>query len=168
MSLYYQSGSSVNNNGGTVLSHSITSEVLSDIAPNAGSTLAYTSGPKDNDTSNKAYSGSAFAKNTDSLLAMRSDAVVSTVAVLKNASIYPEYLRSIHYLENRTTTKTATAIRAGKYNIYTGKFEAGYPVTSTDNFGNDNAARSSYAVPGSLTFMTNSKEATTQNYPPKG
>ena len=105
MSLHYQSGSLPKNNGGTVVSHNITSSVLSDIAPNAGATLAYTSGPKNNNTADKAYSGSSFAKYTDSLLAMRSDAVVATVGVFKNASIYPEYLTSIHYLESRTTTK---------------------------------------------------------------
>lgn len=163
MSLHYQSGASVNNNSGSLMTYPISASLLSDIAPNAGSDLAYSSGPVDNDNTDKAVSANIFAKNTDSLLSMRSD-----VTGLLNASIYPEYTKSIKYIENRITTKTATAIRAGKYNIYTGKFETSFPVNVTDSFGNDNAARSSYAVPGSITFMVNGKELTTQNYPAKG
>ena len=168
MSLHYQSGSTADNNGGSVLSPNISSDVLNDVAPNAGSNLAYTSGPKDGANTDKATVSGTFAKNTDSLLAMRSNALVNAVLVFRNASIYPAYVRSINYLEGRTTSKVATAIRAGKYNIYTGQFDVGFPASASDDFGNDTAARSSFAVPGSLTFMVNSKHITTQNYPAKG
>lgn len=168
MAFHYQSGTSVDNNGGSLLSHNISSSLLNDIAPNAGSNLAYTSGPYNGNDADKAVVGGTFAKNTDSLLAMRSSALVNAVLVFRSASIYPEYVRSIKYIESRTTSKVASAIRAGKYNLVTGKFAAGFPASSTDSFGNDNAARSSYAVPGSITFMVNGKEATTQNYPAKG
>lgn len=168
MFLHYQSGSTPHNNGGSVLSPNISSDVLKDIAPNAGSTLAYTSGPKNGNDTDKATVSGTFAKNTNSLLAMRSNALVNAVLVFRNASIYPAYVRSIHYLESRTTSKVASAIRAGKFNIYTGKFDVGFPASASDSFGNDNAARSSFAVPGSLTFMVNSKHITTKNYPAKG
>jgi hypothetical protein len=168
MSLHYQSGSTADNNGGSVLSHNISSDVLNDVAPNAGSNLAYTSGPKNGNDTDKAFSSGTFAKNTDSLLAMRSDASVNSVSVFRNASIYPVYVRSINYLEGRTTSLVATAIRTGKYNIYTGQFDSGFPASSSDSFGNDTAARSSFAIPGSLTFMVNSQHITTQNYPAKG
>jgi hypothetical protein len=168
MFLHYQSGSRPHNNGGSVLSPNISSDVLKDIAPNAGSTLAYTSGPKNGNDTDKATVSGTFAKNTDSLLSMRSNALVNGVLVFRNASIYPVYVRSINYLENRTTSLVATAIRAGKYNLYTGKFAVGFPGSSSDDFGNDTAARSSFAIPGSLTFMVNSKHITTQNYPAKG
>jgi len=168
MSLHYQSGSTADNNSGSVLSHNISSDILNSVAPNAGSNLAYTSGPKDNDNSDKATVSGVFAKNTDSLLSMRSNALVNGVLVFRNASIYPVYVRSINYLENRTTSLVATAIRAGKYNIYTGQFDVGFPGSSSDDFGNDTAARSSFAIPGSLTFMVNSQHITTQNYPAKG
>lgn len=168
MSLHYQSGSKADNNGGSVLSYNISSDVLNDVAPSAGANLAYTSGPKDGDDTDKANAGGAFAKYTDSLLAMRSDALVNSSAVLQNASAYPQYMRSIKYIENRETVKVATAIRAGKFNVYNGTFEAGFPVSSSETYGNDNAARVTYAVPGSLTFMVTGKTATTQNYPAKG
>lgn len=168
MSLHYQSGVIVDNNGGSVLSYNISSTILNDIAPNAGSNLAYTSGPKDGSDTDKSTVGGTFAKNTDSLLAMRSNALVNTSLVFRNASIYPQYTRSIKYIESRTTSKVATAIRAGKYNIYTGKFSVGFPASSTDNFGNDEAARVTFSAPGSLTFMVTGKTATTQNYPAKG
>jgi|LakMenEpi03Aug12_release.lakeMendotaPanAssembly.Ray.scaffolds.fasta_scaffold209077_2 hypothetical protein len=167
MSLHYQSGSTADNNGGSVSSYNISSDILNDVAP-VGSNLAYTSGPKDNNNADKANAGGVFAKNTNSLLAMRSDALVNSTAVLQNASGYPEYTRSIKYIESRVTSRVATAIRAGKFNIYDGTFAEGFPASSTDNFGNDDAARVTFAVPGSLTFMVTGKTATTQNYPAKG
>jgi hypothetical protein len=168
MSLYYQSGTSVLNNSGSVLSYNITSDVLKDHAPSAGTGLAYTSGPKNNAVADKAAVSGSFAKNTDSLLAMRSSALVSAVLVFQNASGYPEYTKAIKYIESRTTSKVATAIRAGKFNMYTGVFDVGFPASSTDAFGNDNAARVNAAAPGSLTFLATGKTITTKSYPPKG
>ena len=93
MFLHYQSGASVNNNGGSLMTYPISASLLSDIAPNAGSDLAYSSGPVDNDNTDKAVSANTFAKNTDSLLSMRSD-----VTGLLNASIYPEYTLSLIHI----------------------------------------------------------------------
>lgn len=168
MSLYYQSGSSADNNGGTVVAYNVPTDVLNGLGPNSGANLAYTSGPKDNDTSDKAYTGTIFAKNTNSLLSMRSSALVATDTVLLNASIYPEYTRSIKYIEDRTTTKTSTAIRDGQYNLYTGKFNPGFPASSSDAFGNDEAARVTFNAPGTLVFMSTGKTITSHNYPSKG
>lgn len=169
MALHYQSGTSVNNNSGSLMTYPISSNLLSDIAPNTGSNLAYSSGPIDGDDTDKAAYSAPFAKNTNNLIAMRSkNAIFNGIAVLINSSIYPAYVQSIKYIESRVTAKIATSIRSGGYNIFTGKFTMGLPTVSTDNFGTDNAARSSYAVPGSITFMVNGKELTTQNYPAKG
>lgn len=169
MANYYISGSVVKNVGGAISLSNNHNLAFDGVSPaSTYDVTGFGSKVYNGDDADKSLAGYTFAKNTDSLLSMRSSALVGAVAVFKNASVYPEYLRSINYLESRTTTKYTTAIRTGKYNTYTGKFSAGFPVSSTDAFGDDNAARSSYAVPGSLTFMVNGKTTTTQNYPAKG
>lgn len=128
----------------------------------------YVSGTYNGDDTNKALLGYTFDKETNTLIAQRSKDSVGAKAVLKSASIYPQYLRSINSNETHRSVKSSTAIRNGFFNVSTGKFSPGYPATGTDSFGNDNAARSSYAVPGSITFLSNGVTATSQNYEAKG
>ena len=128
----------------------------------------YVSGTHNGDDADKALLGYTFDKETNSLIAQRSKDAIGATAVLKSASIYPQYLRSINSIETHRAVKSSTAIRDGFFNVSTGKFSPGYPATATDSFGNDNAARSSYAVPGSITFMKNGVTATSQNYEAKG
>ena len=169
MSLYYQSGSTPKNLGGAmVLSHNNDARFNGVDPSSSYQVTGFGSKPYNGDDADKAATGYTFAKNTDSLLAMRSSDDVGGVPVFKNASIFPTTLRSIHYREISTTNLTASAIRSGQFNMYTGKFSLGFPDVSIDAFGQDHAARSSFAVPGSLTFMVNSKHLTTQNYPAKG
>jgi len=80
--------------------------------------------------------------------------------------------RSIHYLENIRTVRTATAIRAGYWNIYTGVWST-TPTAATDALGNDHAARPTYAIPGELTYRTSGQPdgagggITSADYPAK-
>lgn len=169
MSSYYQTGSTTKNLGGAIVISHTNDTRFDGVGPSSSyEVTGFGSKPYNGDDSDKALTGYTFAKNTDSLLAMRSSDDVGGVDVFKNASIFPDTLRSINYVEGSTTNQTASAIRTGQFNMYTGKFAPGYPNTSTDSFGQDDAARSSFAVPGSLTFMVNSQHLTTQNYPAKG
>lgn len=169
MSLYYQSGSTPKNLGGAIALYHNNDVRFDGVSPvSSYETTGLGSVPYNGNDADKAVPGYTFAKNTNTLLSMRSNDNILEAPVLKNASIYPNTVRSIKYIESASTVKVCTSIRAGRFNIYTGKFDVGFPVTSSDSFGNDNAARSSYAVPGSLTFMVNSKHITTQNYPAKG
>ncbi len=128
----------------------------------------YVSGTYNGDDADKALLGYTFDKETSTLIAQRSKDAVGAKAVLKSGSIYPQYLRSINFVESHKAVRTSTAIRDGRWSDFTGSFDGGYPATATDSFGTDNAARSSYAVPGSITFMANGVVATTQNYEAKG
>lgn len=97
----------------------------------------------------------------------RSSDNLASQPVLRNASIYPQYVNSINYAESNRTALKSTAIRAGEYNMSTGKFSLGYPAVSNDAFGQDNAARSSFDSPGSISFRVGNT-ITTQNYEAKG
>ena len=61
--------------------------------------------------------------------------------------------RSINKLEHLYTTRTATAIRAGFWNIFTGEFTTA-PVTADDigTVGTDDAAVPTQAIPGELVY----------------
>jgi hypothetical protein len=169
MSLYYQTGSTPKNLGGAIVLYHNNDSRFDGVDPiSSYEVTGFGSRPYNGNDAEKSLLGYIFAKNTNSLLAMRSSDPVGNTYVFQNASIYPSTLRSIHYVEAATTTKTASAIRGGRFNVYTGKFSVGFPNSSTDTFGTDNAARSSFAIPGSLTFMVNGKQLTTQNYPAKG
>jgi len=131
-------------------------------------TGAFASKPYNGDDTRRAVIGYDFAKDNTDFAFQRTKAALPAVAALENASGFPEYVNSINKSEGVTTVKTTSAIRSGNFNMYTGKFKATYPKTSTDNFGNDNAARSSYDIPGSITFMGTGSNAISQNYEAKG
>lgn len=65
------------------------------------------------------------------------------------------YRRSIHKMEAMRTTRVATAIRAGYWNIYSASW-ATKPTTANDisTFGTDQAATPTYAIPGELVYKT--------------
>jgi len=60
---------------------------------------------------------------------------------------------SIHYIESIRTVRVATAIRDGYWHIYEGVWTTD-PTAAQDSFGQDDAARPSYAIPGELTYRT--------------
>ena len=80
--------------------------------------------------------------------------------------------RSIHFIESIRTVRVATAIRAGYWHIYEGTWTTA-PTEAQDSFGQDDAARPSYAVPGELTYRTSGQPdgtgggITSDEYKPK-
>jgi len=86
--------------------------------------------------------------------------------------------RSIHYQTTVTSTRTTTAIRANKWNEYAGTWEAGFPVTATDQFFNpatsgssatttDEAALPTASVPGELVYLQGNPVPKLANYESK-
>lgn len=79
----------------------------------------------------------------------------------------------VAYIDGTKTTRTASAIRENKLNIYTGKFDSGYPGTSddyflgVDNASGDKAAKVTRLVPGSLVYKLSKKPPVSQNYAEK-
>jgi hypothetical protein len=74
--------------------------------------------------------------------------------------------RSINKVESVRTTKTLTALRAGSFNRYTGKWTAAVTVSSDGAVTNstitsDNAAAPSASAPGRITFKEGGKPAPT-------
>lgn len=86
-------------------------------------------------------------------------------------------LRGINKQETITTRKTTTAVRAGNFNIYTGKFTTP-PSVSVDNWApantttlssttTDSAAAASRSSPGKLTYLRGGLVPYRDSYKPK-
>jgi hypothetical protein len=136
----------------------------------------------DQDIANKALSAGTFAYNNQRPVAKKTTSAISGVAndFLVSGAARPTLVQSIHkiqvlgegYAEGVRTRKLTSAIRAGKWNQYTGEFEAGYPQQSTDIFSldptyKDVAANPTREVPGSLTYKTGAPEAVNDVYKEK-
>jgi hypothetical protein len=131
----------------------------------------------------KAVSAALIAYNTRQPVGMKVSSTIGGQAntVLRSGADIPSQIRGINKLESVLTRRELTAIRAGKFNFYTGKWDAGYPVVTNDtgttatdgvlvdasNVYKDKAATPTRAVPGRLTFKGSSKNAVTVNYEAK-
>lgn len=131
----------------------------------------------------KAVSAALIAFNTRQPVGMKVSSTIGGQAntTLRSGALVPSQIRGIHKLESVLTRRELTAIRAGKFNFYTGKFDAGFPVVTNDtgttgtdgvlvnssNVYKDKAATPTRAVPGRLTFKGSSRNAVTVNYKAK-
>jgi hypothetical protein len=142
---------STNNNGGSVVNGGTTT-VLNNVS--LGSAYVMGTLPIDGTDTNKSVSGGDFAYDNARPVAKRYTtalAGVSNTALLSGAAV-PGQIRSIHKLEVLTTRRLTTAIRANKYNRYTGAWDNGYPVVAVDSLATDYAATPSRSAPGQLTY----------------
>ena len=129
----------------------------------------------DGTDTNKAVSAGVFAYNNQRPVAKRLTTTLATVSnsMLLSGALIPSQIRSINSINSVVTNKFTTAVRAGYFNIYNGKFVdtntgGAYSVPSvTDTFSTDNAAGVSRSSPGSLRFRTGSKLPVAANYSPK-
>lgn len=161
-------GSGSVNNGGT--SVRVTSNsLLRNVAVSKDSTGVFASTVIDGAYTDKAISGGPIAHNHVKPITAKVTTEIAGVAssVLSNSSNNPAQLRSINKRESYKSAGTATAIRAGYFNLYTGKFSpAPTPVTETP--GTDTAATPSRSAPGDLVFRTGAKlPVRNQDYKPK-
>lgn len=156
------------NNGGTMVSNG-TSSALNSIITASQPVGVFGSTPVENDDARVAVSGGVFAHDHVLPITKRVTTELAGVNndVLSTTGGQPELVRSIHKVEDVTTTKFTTAIRDNKYNEFTNVWESGYPVTVTDTFAEDTAANPTREVPGSLTFLYGSPTATGVNYSSK-
>jgi len=113
-----------------------------------------------------------YRKTTGSIRTIQSviRGVTTSLAGISNTTMQSpasNYGRnSIHKVITVRTNKVATAIRAGYWNFYSGTWST-QPSLSEDStdFGTDDAANPSYAVPGELVYLTPS--VVTENYDAK-
>lgn len=162
MSIYYPTGSSEKNN--ITISIFDNGKVDANTVNPTGESFNPGNHPVDTSDTQKSISSKSFANNEFVSINQRSINAID--GSLKNASVYPEYINSINSTESARTALSTTAMRQGQFNFITGKFTSSVSVF-VDSFGNDNAARSSYDMPGSITFKVGNN-ITSQNYEAKG
>lgn len=152
------------NNGGTAINVGGSSSVLDNRSLGGDYQGVFGSTVIDNSSADKAVSGGVFAHNHTGPIAKPVTTEIAGVSssVLSTTGGQPGLTRSIHRQEVVTTTRTATAIRAGYWNDYSGSWSTS-PTTATDAFwdisgdatsatSTDEAASPSRAVPGELTY----------------
>jgi len=149
-----KSSGAVNNRGTVTRGGSLASGQLTNVRVSRYNTTVFASTVLDNSWANKAVNGGTFAHVDNNGIIMRYNPELAGVdsTVLRSASNFPGLTRSIHKLEIYRTTKTASGIRANKYNRYTGQWDGGYPQVVTDTPGTDIAATPSRTSPGQLVY----------------
>lgn len=128
----------------------------------------FASVPYDGDDAGKAISAGDFAHDHPRGIILTSTTEIAgqNSTTLNSAGSTPVLTTSINKIESLTTVKTATGIRDNKYNRYTGVWDNGYPQTSTDSLGNDDAARPTRSLPGELVYSLG-KTPVQADYPAK-
>lgn len=145
--------SSTNNNGGSVLNGGSTAE-LNSVDLGYSNVGVFGSSVADGTDTDKALSAGTFSYNNQSPVAKRLTKELSGVSntYLQSGAAVPGNIRSIHKLEVLRTRKLTTAIRAGEWNIYSGKFGTA-PSVVVDTLATDDAANPTREVPGELQYM---------------
>jgi hypothetical protein len=123
----------------------------------------------DNDDTDPAISAGVFAYNNQNPIAKKITTELSTVAnnVLKSGAAQPTLVRSIHKIEIFRTRQATKAIRENRFNIFTGKYDEGYPLVVSDILSQDKAANPSRAIPGSLNYKSTGPLIANKNYSKK-
>jgi hypothetical protein len=157
------------NNRGVVAKGGSASNLLTKVPVSRYNTTVFASTVIDNSWANKAVSGGTFAYGDSNGVGMRytsSLAGVSNTALRSGANV-PSLTRGIHSLVVLRTYRITSAIRANKYNRYTGQFDAGFPVVAVDSLATDTAATPTRAVPGKLVYKLGQPSPVSTNYKPK-
>lgn len=157
------------NNGGTMVAHG-TSAHLNVKSPAQAKVGVFGSTVVDGTDVDPAVAGQSVAHNhTAPIMKGLTVEIAGTGnAALATVGGNPANIRSIHKLETLRTTKTTTGMRDGKFNMVTGVWESGYPVTVVDSgLASDDAANPSRAVPGELSFLYGAPTASGAKYSPK-
>lgn len=157
------------NNGGTMVAHG-TSVNLNVKSPAEAKVGVFGSTVVDGTDVDPAVAGQAVAHNHVGPIMK---GLTVEIAGTGNAAIStiggnPDNIRSIHKLETLRTTKTTTGLRDGNFNMITGVWASGYPVTVVDSgLASDDAANPSRAIPGELTFLYGAPTASGAKYSSK-
>lgn len=156
-------GSGAGGNGGSVAKASNTN-LLDGVEVSRYDAGVFGSTVVDNNDTDKALSAGTFAYNNQKPVAKRYSTTVNGLSnsFLQSGAAVPSLVQSIHYIKVCTmgcsdgvrTRQLTSAIRNNHFNLFTGQFDMGYPVVVADSFAQDNAARPTRAVPGSLTYKS--------------
>ncbi len=160
---------STDNNGGTIKANGTVAGTFQASSVVQEQTGVFGSTVVDGNDADKALSAGTFAYNNNDPIAKKVTGSLAGVSntFLKSGAGNPGGIRSIHKIESIKTRKLTAAIRSNKYNRYTGEFESGYPQSSTDSFGTDDAASPTMSVPGELVYKTGKPVPVQDNYKAK-
>jgi len=132
----------------------------------------------------KALAAGTFAYNSNKPVAVKVSQELSGVAndFLLSGANDVNNIKAIQYqqvddsgtlTDGVRTRKTTKAIREGKWDIYTGKFDVGYPQVAVDTFegvdgvSGDEAAKVTRAEPGTLVYKLSKGTPVSQDYDKK-
>lgn len=148
----YYDGGSTKNKGGVAIKAG-TSSTLTNRPVKAVDVGVYNSIVVDGIDTDPSLSGGVFAYNDNKPVAKRVTTALATVSnkVLRSGAAVPSLQTEINKLEAVITNRTATAFRAGNFNLFTGKYTS--VTTATDSFGNDTEARVTRSAPGRLVYL---------------
>jgi hypothetical protein len=148
----YRSGGSTKNNRGVAVNAGSSTGKLGKVGLGREQ-VATGSKVVNRETTDPAVSAGVFAYSTQKPISARLSVVVgaSSSNVLLGPANVPSQIQSIHKIESRRVVRKATAMRAGNFNLITGKFTVN-PTSATDSFGSDVAASPTRAVPGKLVY----------------
>lgn len=159
---------STNNDSGSVLNGGSTA-VLNSVDLGYSDMGVFGSSVIEGVNTDKPLTAGTFAFNNQKPVAKRVTETLSGVAnnVLQSGADQPGLIRSIHKLEVLRTRRATLAIRGGHFNMYTGKYDGGYPVVAVDSLNTDDAANPTRDFTGELQYMSGSTVPTQDEYKAK-
>jgi hypothetical protein len=175
---------STKNNSGTITSFGSNSGTFSLTPPSTDSVGVFGSTVIDGNDTDAANSAGVFAfsnqkpvavKLTDSLAEVSNDFLLSGANDPASFKAINNQLveQSGNLVDGVRTRQQTKAIREGKFDIYTGKYDAGYPDVTVDEFtgadgvSGDTAGKPTRLDPGSLVYKGGISEPVTKDYEKK-
>lgn len=131
-----------------------------------------------NDYATKALSAGTFRYNSQRPLGKRLTSTLSGVSntTLLSGALVPSLVTTINrsrvknssnvLVDGVRTRRDTTAIRAGNFNLYTGRFSSA-PTVAADTYVSDVAAAPTRSAPGRLVFRTGAKVPVMTTYAAK-
>lgn len=156
------------NNGGQILANGTTISQNFETTPvKSYQTTSFASTVTNSNDVSRAVNTASLPYNNNSPIAKKLTSKITgrDNTVLMAGALRPELLDSINDISSIRTVRTTAAIRAGNFNLYTGKFSVA-PTVSLDDFGTDFAATVYRLYTGSLRYKIGSSTTQT-NYSKK-
>lgn len=172
---------STRNNGGVMTANGTAASNVVRSQPTAAAQVGvYSNVVVDNGNADKALSAGTFAYDNAKPTAVKLTTTLAGTsnAFLRSGANDPSSIRSINRQETVRTQRITTAIRANKWNEYSGQWEAGFPVDASDTFwdislasgvttSTDEAATPTSSVPGELVYLQGGIVPKMDNYKPR-
>lgn len=139
---------STNNNGGSMKANGSNSSVLGSQSTSSQDVGVFGSVVADTNDTSKAFSAGSFSYDNEAPICKKITTSLAGVAtdVLRTSSDFPSMIQDPHkqlavneldiVVEGVKTRRQTSAVREGKWNYYTGKFDDGYPIVAVDGFFN--------------------------------